>query len=347
MSVDAVIAEIEAYHRLPKSEHGKLRSDVADVLEWIVETVDGATLDPQALHADIWDTAARRARQGIAYSDVLASYDLPWMVCLRSLFATADTADQPTLVRLLQVGAEFSGRELMHDAYYTELGRLSGGSVRAEALLGGGDLAPDETGSGFWVLVVRPPHAPPVAWVPPALPAGSVAAARPDHLVVVSEAPPARWQDRPPPVVQEAYRLVAADFPGCTACAEYAAGADTIPAAHRNAAAAARMASPLARRPLAVSEVAVDLAVAADPETAAGVLSVLSALDRHPDLTRTLEMFYETDMDRLKVADSLNLHRNTVNYRLTRVETLTGIDPTSVRGVRVFTAGLAARRAAR
>ncbi|GAB3740610.1 helix-turn-helix domain-containing protein [Amycolatopsis oliviviridis] len=55
-----------------------------------------------------------------------------------------------------------------------------------------------------------------------------------------------------------------------------------------------------------------------------------------PRLVGTLDAFYRNDMSRSRTAASLNIHPRTLDYRLSRVRDLTGLDPVSVRGVRIL-----------
>ena len=48
--------------------------------------------------------------------------------------------------------------------------------------------------------------------------------------------------------------------------------------------------------------------------------------ERGSDLVRTLRVYFATGANTSEAADRLFLHRNSVTYRLARVETLTGID---------------------
>nr|WP_042196115.1 helix-turn-helix domain-containing protein [Kibdelosporangium sp. MJ126-NF4]CEL22413.1 putative transcriptional regulator [Kibdelosporangium sp. MJ126-NF4]CTQ89268.1 putative transcriptional regulator [Kibdelosporangium sp. MJ126-NF4] len=55
-----------------------------------------------------------------------------------------------------------------------------------------------------------------------------------------------------------------------------------------------------------------------------------------PRLISTLDALYRNDMSRSRTAASLHIHPRTLDYRLQRVRDLTGLDPVSVRGVRVL-----------
>jgi hypothetical protein len=71
---------------------------------------------------------------------------------------------------------------------------------------------------------------------------------------------------------------------------------------------------------------------------------LLEPLARNPDLVLTLETYLEHDLDRRGTAAALHVHPNTLDYRLRRVVDLTGIDPSTSRGLQLVGAALAARR---
>ena len=54
---------------------------------------------------------------------------------------------------------------------------------------------------------------------------------------------------------------------------------------------------------------------------------LLSPLDHEPELIRTLEVFFAQDCCPSATSDNLAIHRNTLNYRLDKVRSLTGLDP--------------------
>jgi hypothetical protein len=71
---------------------------------------------------------------------------------------------------------------------------------------------------------------------------------------------------------------------------------------------------------------------------------LIEPLDRNPDLPRTLEAYLDQDLDRKRTASTLHVHPNTLDYRLRRIIELTGLDPTTARGLQLLGAALAARR---
>lgn len=67
--------------------------------------------------------------------------------------------------------------------------------------------------------------------------------------------------------------------------------------------------------------------VAAGTAARPGLAAVLAPLDAQPLLAETLETFVDSGFNQLATARQLNIHRNTVTYRLARVHELTGLDP--------------------
>lgn len=59
-----------------------------------------------------------------------------------------------------------------------------------------------------------------------------------------------------------------------------------------------------------------------------------------PDLVATLRAYYFNDMNRTAAAAALHIHRRTLDYRLQRVRTATGVDPVSTVGVRLLSAAV-------
>ena len=54
---------------------------------------------------------------------------------------------------------------------------------------------------------------------------------------------------------------------------------------------------------------------------------LLSPLDHEPELLETLAVFFQQDCCSSTAASSLNVHRNTLSYRLEKVASLTGLNP--------------------
>ncbi|WP_199537199.1 PucR family transcriptional regulator [Spongiactinospora gelatinilytica] len=85
-----------------------------------------------------------------------------------------------------------------------------------------------------------------------------------------------------------------------------------------------------------VADVFAELAAAQLPEVDRRLREIARRLATGPDLVTTLDAYYRADMNRLLTAAALTIHPRTLDYRLQRVRALSGLDPSSVRGVRVL-----------
>jgi carbohydrate diacid regulator len=53
-------------------------------------------------------------------------------------------------------------------------------------------------------------------------------------------------------------------------------------------------------------------------------------LDNNEILIETLQVYIENNLNVMETADNLNIHRNTLNYRLSRIYEITGKDPKKI-----------------
>lgn len=96
-----------------------------------------------------------------------------------------------------------------------------------------------------------------------------------------------------------------------------------------------------------------ELLLARSPALAALVVRrVLGPLEdyaerRSADLLETLETFVEWELDRRRAAEQLHVHPNTLDYRLKRVEELTGLRPAAPEDLLLITLALKQRAFAR
>ncbi|MVU83723.1 hypothetical protein GPX89_41625 [Nocardia sp. ET3-3] len=97
---------------------------------------------------------------------------------------------------------------------------------------------------------------------------------------------------------------------------------------------------PICRRP----DLMFEFTVAAGGPARSGLAAVLAPLDAQPLLAETLEVFVDTGFNQLATARLLNIHRNTVTYRLARVHELTGLDPHRPTDAMTLSAARIARR---
>jgi len=99
------------------------------------------------------------------------------------------------------------------------------------------------------------------------------------------------------------------------------------------------------RRPsgmYSISDVLVEYAVIRHEEVAENLVAVIKPLRAHAVLWETLTALIDADYNRNKAAKNLFIHRSTLDYRLQRIASVTGCDPTSGRGVQLLTAALIA-----
>ncbi|QNG20701.1 PucR family transcriptional regulator [Rhodococcus triatomae] len=75
-----------------------------------------------------------------------------------------------------------------------------------------------------------------------------------------------------------------------------------------------------------------------------GLADLLAPLARAPELLLTLETHIDTDLSRKQTALRLDVHPNTVDYRLRRIADLTGLDPSRQDGLRVLETALLSTR---
>lgn len=81
------------------------------------------------------------------------------------------------------------------------------------------------------------------------------------------------------------------------------------------------------------------------PGRASGGLKMLvDAVAHQPDLFLTLETYLAANAQRGIAASRLHVHVNTVDYRLKRIATLTGHDPTTTSGLQLLAAAMIVRR---
>lgn len=93
-----------------------------------------------------------------------------------------------------------------------------------------------------------------------------------------------------------------------------------------------------------LDDVLLEHALTHPASTADRLCRLLAPLEDRPDLIETLDHWYRSDFDRRAAASALNVHPNTLDYRLRRVTELTGFDAGTARGLQLLGAALTARR---
>ena len=155
--------------------------------------------------------------------------------------------------------------------------------------------------------------------------------------------------DAAPEALREAGDLVAALAEAANAPATagiaWCSGHGGVPGAASEAREVLDLAVGLQRGPGAyrLDDVLLEYAVTHTSATAQRLVGVLAPIADRPDLIQTLEQWYAADFDRRAAANALNVHPNTLDYRLRRVAELTGMDPGSARGLQLLGAAMTAR----
>ncbi|WP_317494512.1 helix-turn-helix domain-containing protein [Haloechinothrix sp. LS1_15] len=129
-----------------------------------------------------------------------------------------------------------------------------------------------------------------------------------------------------------------------TAAASVAGTAEAVPRAAEEVRDVLQVASRLGRPPglYELDDLLLEVQLARPGTASDRLVGLLSALESHPDLVRTLRVALETNGNRRRAAAALHVHPNTLVYRLRRIAKLTGQDPTRPDGMRVLFAALTA-----
>ncbi|MFB4276630.1 MULTISPECIES: PucR family transcriptional regulator [unclassified Nonomuraea] len=93
-----------------------------------------------------------------------------------------------------------------------------------------------------------------------------------------------------------------------------------------------------------LADVLLEYQLTRSSQATALLAGLLDPLLDNPDLLRTLTVYLDTGLDRRRTAELLHVHPNTVDYRLRRAVSLTGLDPVDPAHLQRIGAALAARR---
>jgi sugar diacid utilization regulator len=149
--------------------------------------------------------------------------------------------------------------------------------------------------------------------------------------------------DRLPDLVAAVSKAAGADV---TAGGAVALGTGDIVRAAAQAHDVVRLARVLGREPggYVLRDVLLEYQLTRPSDAQSDLAQLLVPLDRNPDLPLTLEVYLDHDLDRRNTAAALHVHPNTLDYRLRRIVELTGLDPSTTRGLQLLGAALASRR---
>ncbi|OKJ70939.1 PucR family transcriptional regulator [Streptomyces sp. CB02460] len=161
-------------------------------------------------------------------------------------------------------------------------------------------------------------------------------------LLPVAEPPPWDGPGGLRDLIAEATR--AAGVP-VTAAAE-TASPDGVPAAVARNAEIVDLVARTGRAPglYRLSDVLLEYQLSRPSEALRGLAGLLSPLDAKPELLHTLETYLGHGLDRRAAAAALHVHPNTVDYRIRRIDRLTGLSPARPADLQHLSAALVARR---
>lgn len=122
---------------------------------------------------------------------------------------------------------------------------------------------------------------------------------------------------------------------------------DDVPRAASEADEVLRVVGLLGRGPgmYELRDVVVECALFRAPDLTRRLAAMVEPLELNgPDLLTTLRAFLGSDLDRRRAARALQIHTNTLDYRLRRIRELTGAAPSTPRGAQVLGAAIVARQ---
>ncbi|MEY2474963.1 MAG: hypothetical protein QOG87_278 [Actinomycetota bacterium] len=376
-----LVRQIPMYSHLPQEQ---LQGEILDILNYNLAIFfrilrEGGRPTPEDL-VEVRASAARRAEERIPLEAVLTAYHVGALVAWEALREEARDNEQEEMLRLAtHVMAYIEAVTSAVAGAYLEERQAIYGEERearralAEALLSGGPsdalaqragyhlapgylvvsvfvaTSPDESDEGVEGVVAsrrklrRMERFITSGWSDALSLLGSSGG---PVLIPVRADSPKTEESRLPDLMAGVAEAAGA---AVTAGVSYRPGFAGVPVAGAEAAEVLRLATELGRPPglYVLDDVLLEFLVTRPSEAGSRLAGVLTALDHGPELVETLQGYFDADLDRKKAANALNIHPNTLDYRLKRVSELTGLSAGSARGLQVLGAALVARRLSR
>ncbi|RSN02909.1 CdaR family transcriptional regulator [Nonomuraea sp. WAC 01424] len=364
--------EIPLYRRLPKEElDGEITGITEHNLRLIARMFRDRRPPTRAELAPLRSSAARRAQEGVPLEALLAAYHLGARKVWEHLFATATPADFEDVLaanRLILLYTE-SVTAAVCTAYLEEReGMLSHEQhamhAAVSALLGGDReaLAGVRLAPRYLVLALAVGRHPDEERDEPG---GSIAGRRKLHRIRT-----ALRRGAAEPVLSVldttgglVFVPITGEDPDWYEVGETAAGMgkaagvpvwaaaeiappDGVPEAVKLAEEVLEVVQVFEQPPGAyrLADVLLEYQLTRPSQATAVLAGLLDPLLDNPDLLRTLTVYLDNGLDRRRTAELLHVHPNTVDYRLRRAVSLTGLDPVDPAHLQRIGAALAARR---
>ena len=365
--ITAFLDEIPLYRLLPREQlEGEVREICADNLRTFFATLVEDRAPTEDELSEPRASAARRAQERVPLASVLTAYHLGARIGWAELQATATRAEVPELLAAVDRLQRYvqAVTAVVATAYLHEQQAIAGEEGDALRALVTALLSGDPAGA----LAERVGRRLPERWVVLALDlsehpdekarAGAIAARRKVRRVQerldahVGE--PVLGQlhatggivllpDDGRPLDDLVLALQEAAGASVRAGAATAEGTDGVASAAEQAREVLRLTGPEPGLRV-LGDVLLDYQLSRPSEAQVQLAALLAPLDEHPDLLRTLQAYLVEDLDRRRTAAELHVHPNTLDYRLKRVVELTGLDPSSTKGLQLLAGAVAVRR---
>lgn len=379
--LDELVQRVPVYRRLPMEQ---LRTDISHTVEQSIRTfaevLDTGRLPGPEQLAGLRESAAKRAEDGVPLEAVLSAYHLGAQVCLDRMAPAAEPADLSSVFatnrlvlqylhlmtsaasagyaqeRQAAFGDEQSARQsllaaLLDGAPAEEAARRAGIRLPARYLVLGLRIGPhrDELRPGVDATVAARRKLRRARVELERHVAGAVLSMlSPDGGValVPREAP-----DAEPAGKDWDWLATVVRYMSQVAGAEIWAGA--VATAPDGVAEAARLAGQVCEvaavfdRPAGVyrlADVALEYQLTRPGPARDELAGLLAPLAGKPELLETLRVFMAGPVDRRQTAAALQVHPNTVDYRLRKVAALTGLDTSRPADLPTIRAALIAHR---
>lgn len=378
--VDRLLSDLPVYAELP---HEEIAGDIADIvqhnLRLFADVVEHRRPATDAELAQQRDSAAQRAEEGVPLDAILTAYQVGIAMCWQETAQDAGPADLPDVLEIMDrimvlqqqltsavSGAYLEARQILDSQEHGGRHALMAALLTGESL----ELLTQRTGlrpaAGYLTMTLAlAPHPDEVGQAPG--PGTGVAARRKIRrirtaldrfagtpaltaldasggtvLLPVAEPPP--W-DGPGGLRELIAEATAAAGVPVTAAAETAEPAAVPAAVARNAEIVdlvARTGRPAGLYRLA--DVLLEYQLSRPSEALHELARLLGPLEAKPELLRTLETYLGHGLDRRAAAAALHVHPNTVDYRIRRIDRLTGLSPARPADLQYLSAALVARR---
>ncbi|SCD57462.1 PucR C-terminal helix-turn-helix domain-containing protein [Streptomyces sp. DvalAA-43] len=379
--VARLLADLPVYADLP---HEEISGDIADIvqhnLRLFADVVEHRRPATDAELAQQRDSAAQRAEEGVPLDAILTAYQVGTAMCWQETAEGALPGDLPTVLEIMDrimvlqqqltsavSSAYLEARQILDSQEHGGRHALMAALLTGEPL----DRFTHRTGLRpaaryLTMTLALAPHPDELGQSPG--PGSGIAARRKirrvrtalDHfagtpaltaldasggtVLLPAAEPPPPWHGPGGlcALIEEAAR--AAGVP-ITAAAE-TAEPEAVPAAVARNAEIVDLVARTGRPPglYRLADVLLEYQLSRPSEALHGLAQLLRPLEVKPELLRTLETYLELGLDRRATAAALHIHPNTVDYRIRRIDRLTGLSPARPADLQHISAALVARR---